>query len=48
MIGTSGLRHTTLWNGNDFMDVDFGYYNFLKETNYIVKDLYFWDLIEGE
>ncbi|TLD87777.1 hypothetical protein LS66_007695 [Helicobacter sp. MIT 03-1614] len=48
MIGTSGLRHTTLWNGNDFVDVDFGYYNFLKETNYIVKDLYFWDLIEGE
>lgn len=48
MIGTSGLRHTTLWNGNDFVDMDFGYYNFLKETNYIVKDLYFWDLIEGE
>lgn len=46
MIGTNGLRHTTLWNGNDFVDVDFGYYDFLKETNYIVKDLYFWDLID--
>lgn len=45
MIGTDGLRHTTLWNKNNFMDVEFNYYNFLDETNYIIKELYFWDLL---
>ena len=45
MIGTDGLRHTTLWNGNNFVDVEFNYYNFLDETNYIIKELYFWDLL---
>lgn len=45
MIGTDGLRHTTLWNGSNFVDVEFNYYNFLDETKYIVKELYFWDLL---
>lgn len=46
MNSASGLRHVTLWNGNNFVDVDFGYYNFLEEANYvIIKELYFWDLI---
>ncbi|MDY5185134.1 hypothetical protein [Helicobacter trogontum] len=45
MIGTDGLRHTTLWNGNNFVDVEFNYYNFLDETNYIIKELYFWNLL---
>ena len=45
MIGTDGLRHTTLWNESNFVDVEFNYYNFLDETNYIIKELYFWDLL---
>ena len=46
MIGTDGLRHTTLWNQDNFVDLSFGYYNFLNETDYIIKELYFWDLID--
>lgn len=45
MNGTNGLRHVTLWNGSNFADVDFGYYNFLEGTDYVIKELYFWDLI---
>lgn len=45
MIGTDGLRHTTLWNGSNFVDVEFNYYNFLDGTKYIIKELYFWDLL---
>ncbi|EMZ35900.1 MAG: T6SS effector amidase Tae4 family protein [Helicobacter sp.] len=45
MIGTDGLRHTTLWNESNFVDVEFNYYNFLDGTNYIIKELYFWDLL---
>lgn len=39
------LRHTTLWNESNFVDVEFNYYNFLDGTNYIIKELYFWDLL---
>ncbi|WP_169736167.1 hypothetical protein [Helicobacter bilis] len=47
MIGTSGLRHTTLWNGNDFVDTDLGVSpDYLNESQYIMRDLYFWDLID--
>ena len=45
MIGTDGLRHTTLWNESNFVDVEFNYYNFLDGTKYIIKELYFWDLL---
>lgn len=45
--GTDGLRHTTLWNGNNFVDTDLKVSpNYLNETQYIIRDLYFWDLID--
>lgn len=55
MIGTSGLRHTTLWNGNDFVDVEmnkevemplFGY-DYLNDSNKSyphIAQFYFWEL----
>lgn len=47
MIGTDGLRHTTLWNGNNFVDTDLKVSpNYLNEYQYIIRDLYFWDLID--
>ena len=55
MIGTDGLRHTTLWNGNNFVDVEmnkevdiplFGY-DYLNDPlgKYpFVSNFYFWEL----
>ncbi|WP_281651675.1 T6SS effector amidase Tae4 family protein [Helicobacter bilis] len=46
MIGTDGLRHTTLWNGNDFVDTALGVSgDFLNHPTYIIRELYFWDLL---
>ncbi|BBB20409.1 T6SS effector amidase Tae4 family protein [Helicobacter cinaedi] len=46
MIGTGGLRHTTLWNGNDFLDTALGIsVNYLDDTTDLIRELYFWDLI---
>ena len=46
MIGTDGLRHTTLWNGNDFVDTTLGVSgDFLNHPTYIIRELYFWDLL---
>lgn len=48
MIGTDGLRHTTLWNGNDFVDTSLGISaDFLNHSAYIIRELYFWDLLQG-
>ncbi|WP_267892510.1 hypothetical protein [Helicobacter trogontum] len=42
MIGTDGLRHTTLWNGNNFVDVTLGVSsNYLNDTQYIIREVYF-------
>ncbi|TLD84381.1 hypothetical protein LS70_002200 [Helicobacter sp. MIT 11-5569] len=46
MVGSDGLRHTTLWEIDNFVDVALGVSaNYLNETAYIIRDLYFWDLI---
>ena len=46
MIGTNGLRHTTLWDTDNFVDVNIGISeNYLEETaDYIIKECYFWDM----
>ena len=45
MIGTSGLRHTTLWDNDGFVDVNLGISkNYLNETDYIIRECYFWDM----
>ena len=52
MIGTYGLRHTTLWNESNFVDVEFGYYNFLDKItlskNYIFGIYYKEELYEKD
>ena len=46
MNGTDDLRHTTLWNGSDFLDTYLELsQNYLTEPEYTVRDLYFWDLL---
>lgn len=46
MISIDGLRHITLWNGNDFVDSTLGVsVNYLNETRYLIREVYFWDLI---
>ena len=46
MIGTDGLRHTTLWNESNFVDVALGVSpNYLNDTQYIMREVYFWDLL---
>ncbi|RDU60236.1 hypothetical protein CQA44_10740 [Helicobacter sp. MIT 14-3879] len=38
--------HTTLWDKDNFVDTALGVSaNYLNETQYIIQDLYFWDLI---
>lgn len=45
MIGTSGLRHTTLWDIDNFVDVKIGISkNYLNKTDYIIRECYFWDM----
>lgn len=42
MNGTDGLRHTTLWNGSDFLDTYLELSrNYLIESQYIIRYLYF-------
>ena len=46
MNGTDDLRHTTLWNGSDFLDTYLELSpNYLTEPECTVRDLYFWDLL---
>ncbi|WP_246059045.1 type VI secretion system amidase effector protein Tae4 [Campylobacter troglodytis] len=41
MIGTDGLRHTTLWNGNDFVDTALGIsVNYLNDVTYLIRELF--------
>ncbi len=42
MIGTDGLRHTTLWNGSKFLD-DTNYLND-KTFEVFVRELCFFEL----
>ena len=40
------VRHATLWNKNDFVDVTIGYgNNYLKDKTRLVKEVYFWEII---
>lgn len=46
MIGTDGLRHTTLWDRDNFVDVGLGVSpNYLNDTQHIIQELYFWELL---
>jgi len=39
------IRHTTLWEIDNFVDTALGISpNYLDETQYVMQDLYFWDL----
>lgn len=44
MIGTSGLRHTTLWNGSKFLDVENGMARNYYLTNIGTAKLELWEL----
>ena len=40
------VRHATLWNGYNFVDVAIGYgNNYLKDTTQLIKEVYFWEII---
>jgi len=39
------IRHATLWEIDNFVDTALGISpNYLDETQYVMQDLYFWDL----
>ncbi len=44
MRGPNGFNHTTLWEVDDFVDVELGSVNYLLHNDILIKDFYFWEL----